>query len=455
MSAPRVLVVGGGIAGLATAHALLALRPDLDVTVLEARTAVGGNVRTLRREGCTVELGPDAFLAQPGHMEALCRALGLGDTLLTPDHVASRVMVAHRGEMLPLPEGMALGMPRSLAQLGRTRLLSPFGKARAAMDLLLPARPEAEVSVGALVGRRFGREVKAHLVEPIVSGIYGGDIDELDASVVMPALAKVRGSLIRALAGAPKPSGRSPMRAPRGGLDGVVRALSKSLGPDRVLPGVTARSLERRPEGWSVHLDGGARLDADEVVLAAPPDAAGGVLAAEAPEFADLLRRFRLRPALTVVLAFARDELATPDASGALIPCGVPEPLRALSAVTFVDRKWPGRIADGLAVVRAAFRPSYAGQWIPRDDGSIMTRALEALRVLMPAPAPRWYAVERFESGTPCPEVGHARRADECRARAEALGGLSIVGAAVDGPGITGCVRGAAQAAEAIARRLR
>lgn len=451
---PSVLVLGGGLAGLATAHSLLSQRPDADVLVLEARPEVGGNVRTLHREGCTVEMGPDAFMTMPGHAEALCGALGLADTLLSPDAASSRVMVAHRGELMPLPEGLAMGVPRNMMQLAGTRLLSPLGKARAAMDLVLPARHEPDVSVGHLVGRRFGREVKERMVEPIVSGIYGADVDELDAAVVMPVFANARGSLIRALTRAPRPAGGPGMRAPSNGLDSVVGALAASVGADRILSGVTARSLTRRGEGWSVSLDGGARLHADEVVLAVPPAAAADLLAAEVPELSDLLRGFRLRSALTAVLAFERGEFTPPMASGALIPRNAPAPLDVLGALTFVDRKWPSRVAGHLSVIRATFRPAAAAELIPRSDEEITALALEALRVMLPLPEPRWHAVERFETGTPSPVVGHMRRAAEARERALSLGGISLVGAAVDGPGIAGCVRGATQAAAQIAERF-
>ena len=453
MSPPTVLVLGGGIAGLTTAHALRALRPDLDVVLLEARDELGGNVRTLHRDGCTVELGPDAFLNRPGDAEALCHTLGLGATLLAPDGASAGVMVAHRGGMLPLPDGLALGMPRSVTQLASTRLLSPLGKARAAMDLFLPDAHVADESVGAIVGRRFGREVKHNLVEPLIGGIYGGDLDELDAAVVMPMFANVRGSLIRALARTPRPTGGSPMRAPGGGLDGVVRALAESLGDERIIRGVAARSIARSGRGWRVTVDG-AHLDADALVLATPPDAGRALLEAAAPDLAEQLGAFRLRPALTVVAAFARGELTLPRSSGVLIPRGAPEPLGALSAVTFVDRKWPGRVAEHLTVVRAAFRPASAADWIPRTDDAIAAHALEALRVLLALPAPRWTEVERFEAGTPCPTVGHIDRAARCREAARALGGLSIVGAAVDGPGLAGCIRGATQAAAVIVAGL-
>jgi oxygen-dependent protoporphyrinogen oxidase len=452
---PRVVVIGGGIAGLATAHALLARRPDLDVLVLESAARPGGNVRTLRRDGCTVELGPDAFVTRPGHAEALCQSLGIEGTLVAPDPRASRVMVARRNALHPLPDGMAMGMPRSVRQLATTALLSPLGKARAVMDLVLPERSERDASVGALVAHRLGREVKDHLVEPVVGGIYGGDVDELEAAVVMPSLAEVRGSLIRALARAPRPPGASPRRAPAGGLVGLVDALAHAIGRERVLTDVAARAVSRRPEGgWRVVLDGGVRLDADEVVLATPPGAAGRLIAHAAPELAEHLERIRLRPALTAVMAFARGEVAAPRASGALIPRDTPDPLGALSALTFVDHKWPGRVADHLSLVRAAFRPSVAAEWLGRDDDAVVAQALAGLRALLDVPEPRWAEVERFSIGTPYPEVGHLRRTAECRARAASLGGMTVVGAGVDGPGIAGCVRGATEAAEAITARL-
>lgn len=451
-AARSVVVVGAGIAGLSFAYHALKRDPNLSLTVLDECPRVGGNVRTLRRDGCVVELGPDAFLAmEKSPVAALCDALGLGP-LIAPAQ-GGRVLVARGTKLHPLPEGLAMGLPRSFSQMAGTALLSPWGKLRAGIDLLLPAHKDTAVSVGELVGRRLGREVKERLVEPIVGGIYGGDVDELDAHVVMPSLAKVKGSLIRAMAAAPKPSGGGgmPLRAPAGGIDTITDALAREVGSDRIRLSTRAIALEKRGGGWAVRCEGGEVFEADEVVLASPPPVIAALVGPLDAGAAEALAAFKLRAAMTVIAAFDRGVFRAPEASGALIPRSVDEPLRALSAMSFVDRKWPDRVRDDTTVIRLAVRPDRALQWMGDTDEAIVPRALDALRVLLPAPDPRWTAVERYGQGTPQPTPGHVARVATARERVSALGGISLVGATWDGPGIAGCVAGAQRVAERVA----
>lgn len=446
---PRVIVVGAGVAGLAFAWFALKKRPEMSLVVLEGARRTGGNIRTLRRNQCVVELGPDAFLAVPGGAAAsLCEALGLGPLAAAAQ---SRVLVAHRGALRPLPEGLAMGLPRSFSQMAGTKLLSPWGKLRAGLDLLLPSHRDEAVSVGELVGRRLGAEVKDRLVEPIVGGIYGGDIDELDAQVIMPSLAKVKGSLIRAMALAPRPAAAMPLRAPSAGMDALTDALAREVDPQRIRLGDKVIELKRAKAGWVVTLESGARHEADEVLLATPPPATVSLLQPVDAGAAEAAGAFKLRAAMTVIVAFSRDALRAPEASGALIPRSVEEPLRALSAMSFVDRKWPARVSDELTVIRLAVRPDRALEWMSDADEEVVSRCMAALRVLLRAPDPTWSAVERYAQGTPQPTPGHLARVAEARSRVEALGGVTALGAAWDGPGIAGCITGARREAERIA----
>lgn len=450
--ARRVVVVGAGIAGLSFAYHALRRDPNLSLTLLDECPRVGGNVRTLRRDGCVVELGPDAFLAmENGAVASLCDALGLGP-LIAPSQ-GGKVLVARGTKLHPLPEGLAMGLPRSFSQMAGTALLSPWGKLRAGIDLFLPAHKDTAVSVGELVGRRLGREVKERLVEPIVGGIYGGDVDELDAHVVMPSLAKVKGSLIRAMAAAPKPSGGGgmPLRAPAQGIDTITDALARELGSARIRLSTKAIALTREGGGWAVRCEGGEVFAADEVVLASPPPVIAALVGPLDAGAAEALTAFKLRAAMTVIAAFDRAALRAPEASGALIPRSVDEPLRALSAMSFVDRKWPDRVRDDTTVIRLAVRPDRALQWMNDADEAVVSRALDALRLLLPAPEPRWTAVERYGQGTPQPTPGHVARVANAREKVSALGGISLVGATWDGPGIAGCVAGAQRVAERVA----
>ena len=444
---PRTVIGGGGGAGRTTAFRLLEAKPDADVVVLEAEASPGGNVKTLRRDGCVVDMGPDAVLTQPDAAIALFRSLGLGDRLTAPGEGAGRILVAHRGALVPMPDGMAFGVPRSLGQLATTRLLSLGGKLRAAADLLLPRRPPGEISVGALVERRLGREVKDHLVEPIVGAIYAGDVDRLDAATVMPAFAAARRSLIGALAGAPRGKG-SPFRAPNEGMSALVDALVRAVGEQRIRTGSRITALERDGDRFRVRLEGAEPIEADRVVLAVPPHAAASLVRAALPDLARELDRFIAHSTATVVVAYERSEAPLPEAGGMLTPR---KDGSVVTAAPFVAPKWPGRVREGLAGGRAAIGGARSAELCEQGDDAIAEAVAAELGRHLGTRKPAWSVVQRFPRATPQPVVGHARVVADARARAAEARGLYLAGAAYDGPGIAGCARGAAALAAALA----
>jgi oxygen-dependent protoporphyrinogen oxidase len=438
-----VLIVGGGVAGLATAFGLRQRSPGGRLLVLEARERLGGNVQTLERDGCLVDLGPDALAMQPGDGLALCEALGLVDELQGPSEAARRVSVAHRGSLHPMPEGLAMGLPRSPLALATTSLISPLGKLRAAMDLVLPAGEAKDTSLGGLVRRRLGAQVHENLVAPLVGGIYGGDPDRLDARVVMPALASTRGSLVRALARTPRPAG-GMIKAPRRGMQRLVQALEERLGDGQVLRGAPARRAQQGVDRWRVHLDDATVLEARRLVLATPAHAAAALLDEAAPELAEALGEIRSRSSASVALAFDAADTPEPDSSGFLV--ARQEPV-CFQAATFAGRKWPGRIRQGRVVVRVVVDEERARGLLGQGDDEVVRRVLSDLRAYGRFGEPAWAQVARHERASPLPEVGHPERVERVRSLAERLGGLALVGASYDGPGLAGCARGAARIA--------
>ena len=153
MSRSRVIVIGGGITGLAAAYFL---KDRADVTVLEAGSRAGGKIATEDFAGIPVEAGPDAFLARTPDAIDLCRALGLGDELVPP--AAGGACLWTRGRLRRLPPGLVLGVPTALLPVARSGILPPLAMARAGLDLVLPAsRPTGDRSVGDVISARFGR----------------------------------------------------------------------------------------------------------------------------------------------------------------------------------------------------------------------------------------------------------------------------------------------------------
>lgn len=435
MTTHEFIVVGGGIAGLATAYALRAR----DVLLLEGSGHLGGNIKTLRRDGCIIELGPDALVTHPSAALDLCTELGV--SVDSPSE--SRVLVAHRGALHALPEGLAFGVPRSFASIARTPLVSARGRLRAALDLVLPPRSVEGCGLGVIVERRLGREIKEALVEPLVSGVYGGELDDLDPAVVMPSLAGVRGSLIRALSGGAKTTG-SPFRAPHAGMDTLVSTLVAKLGTRRCHTGAAVTTLRREGSRFVLETESGS-FCAKRIVLATPPRATARLVRDLDPAAAGAIDAVRIRSSISVVLAF--DKLTPRSASGLLVTRGE---RRSFVAATFVGEKWPQRVSPGVEVIRAVVDEGRAPELLAASDDAIVARVLADLRAYIELGRFRWTVVERFGAAAPIPDVGHRARVAGIRERLAAIG-VRLCGAAWDGPGIAGCVRGARALAEELA----
>jgi protoporphyrinogen/coproporphyrinogen III oxidase len=240
----HVVVLGGGISGLAAAHRLLQVAaPRLRVTLVEADDRLGGKIVTERIDGFVIEGGPDSFLASKPRGIGLCEELGFGERpqvqLQGVRAQRRRAFVLWRGRLHDLPEGLSGLVPTRLAPVARSSLLSPLGKLRVALDYLLPARRGAgDESLGGFVRRRLGREAWERLVEPLMAGIYAADGDQLSLTATFPQLREAErrfGGLIkgvlaaRRLAPAPVSAPGSAFLTPADGLDALVTALEQRL----------------------------------------------------------------------------------------------------------------------------------------------------------------------------------------------------------------------------------
>ncbi|MHC4673384.1 MAG: protoporphyrinogen oxidase [Planctomycetota bacterium] len=205
----RVIVVGGGISGLAAAHRIVELtcksERSAEVVLLEAKDRIGGSIVTHEREGFLIEGGPDSFITAKPWGLALCKRLGIEDQLIQTNPACRRTFVVWRGRMYPIPEGFLLLAPTRIRPFIWSRLFSWPGKLRMGMDLILPAKrrgPEADESLGSFVRRRFGRQALERVAQPLVGGIYTADPDKLSLRATMPRFLEMEsayGSIIRAM----------------------------------------------------------------------------------------------------------------------------------------------------------------------------------------------------------------------------------------------------------------
>jgi oxygen-dependent protoporphyrinogen oxidase len=444
--------VGGGIAGLAAARRLEALAPEAEVVVVESSSVLGGKVRTERVGGFVIEAAPDSFLSRKERGVGLCEELGLGGELIGRRPENHRTYVRRGAELHPLPEGLTGMIPTNLDALERSALLSEEGRARFSDEPNAPVAPgDEDESVAAFVTRRFGPEAYEALVEPLMTGIYGGDGEQLSLRATFPqlrALELEHGSLLRALPA--QPAERPPFVSLREGMDVLVTALVSRLERASVVR-KTATTLRRTADGYEVALGEGERLRADGVVLATPAFVTAGLLDKLDPELAEAHASIRYASSVVVTLAFSTDSVTPLDGYGYVIP-------RAeggdVLACTWSSQKWEGRAPEGSALARV-----YAGRFGRRDltdetDDELVALARSELALLDVTAEPTLTRVQRWPFGMPQYVLGHPGRVERIEALSAEHSGLALAGAAYRGVGIPDCISSGEAAAESVAQAL-
>ncbi|WP_165404036.1 protoporphyrinogen oxidase [Egicoccus halophilus] len=449
----RVAIVGGGITGLATAWHL---RDDAEVTVYEAATRPGGEIRTVEFADAPMDVGADAFLARHPEAERLARALGLGDEdLVAP--ATGQVHVWTRGRLRPLPGGTVFGVPTDLREVARSGVLSPAALARATLEPLLPRREgPGDRSVADLVARRFGTAVVDALVEPLLGGVYAGRADRLSTEATVPpvwAAATAHRSLTRGLrehrAGT-RHDDRPVFLTVRGGMSRLVTRLQDALG-GRVRLATPVHEVEADAAGWRLHTENGP-VAYDEVVLAVPPAVAARLLVGVCDDAARELAGMASASVGVVALAYDRDAAATvPAGSGLLVPRSEG---RLIKAATFSSRKWPHHGERERFLLRASVGRVDDASALELDDDELADRVDAEVRAAtgILEPAEQWF-VQRWPAALPQYDVGHRARVERIRHALAARPGLHLGGTALDGLGIAARARDAERLAAAVRTR--
>lgn len=435
----RVVVVGGGVAGLTLAYDVG--RRGLDVLLLEAEERLGGLIDTFARDGFLMDGGPDAFLRAKPHARALCEELGLDSELIPTNPERRRVYVLHGGCLHALPEGFRLTVPTKILPFLGSRLFSFRGKLRMLWEPFVPARrAESEESVSSFVLRRFGGEALERVGEPLLAGIHCGDAAKLSMDLLFPnlvALEKKHGSLTRGMAAERGSGEETVFLSLAGGMGRLVERLAQQVnikgGEIRLGHRVVGiRKLER---GFETTLAAGERISSRAVVLALPLRASEALLESIAPEAAAELSRIETVSTAVVFHAFRGESVGHPlDGYGFVVPES--EPNRLLAA-TFVSTKFPGRAPDSHVLVRTFLGGRREPGILRSSDPELESLSLRELeRVLGPLGLPIFSRVVRWADRTPQIELGHASRIAAFERALEGIPGLFVLGSGLKGVGI-------------------
>jgi oxygen-dependent protoporphyrinogen oxidase len=437
----KVIVIGGGMSGLAAAYELsLARVPFL---LLEASNRLGGLVRTETAGDLVIDAGPDAMLAQKPAGVELCRELGIADRLV-PTRPPRTAFVLRDGVLHPLPARSVLGVPTDPASLSASTLFSADARARIERERSHPAEEVDDESIASFFERRFGREAVDYLAEPLLAGIHAGDVDRLSIRALFPRLADAarRGSVTHALAADPARASESEglFRSFPGGMQELVDAVANRLDDGSVRLGVRVASLEYEDDGCSLRLEDGAGLTAKAVIAAVPAHALADLVAATDPALAEECRAIRSTSSGAVVLAYPRDAIAHPLAGSGFVVPRAERGVRMLAA-TWLSSKWPGRAPDGTALLRAFFGGTRdpAATTLP-DDALVELAHGDLARVLGISSEPSFARVFRWPNANTQYEVGYLRQLAGIRARIAAHRRLLVTGAGFGSIGIPDCI---------------
>jgi protoporphyrinogen/coproporphyrinogen III oxidase len=447
-------VVGGGISGLTAAYRLRVAAGDkASITVFDPADRLGGVLRTERVGAQPMDVGAEAFVARRPEVPALLAELGLADRQL--DTTGARPLIYSQGRLHPLPPGTLAGIPSSAESMAGlvddatvARIASEPGRA-------LHWRPGGDPSVAELVADRFGEQVVARSVDPLLSGVYAGSAATIGVRSATPSLAAAldagAANLTDAVGAAlPPATGGSVFGAVDGGYTVLVDELARRSRVNWVHAAV--EGIEEAAQGWTLRDDAGARWRADAVILAIPAPRLAALVHGIAPSTAGAAGRIASASSAIVALAVPADT-PLPDHSGVLVASG--ERLRA-KAITLSSRKWGRRGASGdPELLRLSFGRFGAPEDVARcaSDDELLTWAVEDLATVFGAAIePVDVCVRRWIDAMPQYGPGHAGVVAEVRAGLPPT--LAVAGSYLDGIGVPACVGAAARAVTSVIRAV-
>ncbi len=456
-----VAIIGGGIAGLSAAWYLqreaqaagLALRYML----LEDSGRWGGHILTETVDHpagrFVVEAGPDSFITQKPWGVQLARELGLGERLLGTNDQMRKVYVLNGGKPTPMPDGVLLIVPTKLMPFALSPLISPLGKLRMGLDLLIPPKRDgADETLADFVRRRLGSEALDKIAEPLLSGIYNSEAEKQSLLATFPRFRDLEvkyGSLTRGMLAsrrngaksAPSGNGHKPLSvfmSLRGGTGELVDALLARLTGELRLNTRIERLARDTEGGYTLVTAAGETLRADAVILAVPAFAAEALTRDLAPDVANALTSIRYVSTGTVSLAFRVADIRRPLAGfGLVVPTSERRPI---NAVTWSSLKFDGRAPEGCALLRIFFGGSRSPQSMELDDDALLATVRDQLREFMGIEAPPlFHRIYRWQRSNAQYDVGHLERIAALEAALPA--GLYVTGSPYRGVGLPDCIR--------------
>lgn len=455
----KIVIIGGGISGLAAAHRVLEFNPAAQVTILEASDRLGGTIQTEQRDGFLIERGPDSFISEKPHAIALAKRLGIESQLIQTNEEYRRSFIVREGRLRAVPEGFQLLAPSRMWPFITSDIFSIAGKMRMAADLLLPRKSvngSTDESLASFVRRRLGEEALARMAQPMVGGIYTADPETLSLRATLPRfldMEQKHRSLILAMLrqGKAQKIGTSGARYSlfvsfERGMQVLVDPLTRINADLRLSTRAQRLAFD---QGWTITTDKDEQIKANAVLLAVPAYIAASLLSDIDARLAEKLRAIKYASTATINFGYRRAAIKHPlNGFGFVVPF---IEKRSLIACTFSSVKFSGRAPDGHVLLRAFAGGALQPEIFALDELEMSRRVEADLRELLGiSEDPLFVETAKWERSMPQYEVGHIDRINEIEKLASDLPGLSLAGNSYRGAGIPDCIRSGEAAAESL-----
>jgi len=459
MSMSKTVIVGGGIAGLATAFYLQECGP-VEFTLIECSPRWGGKITSASQDGFLIEGGPDSFITQKTAALDLCTRLGLGADLIGSNAGKSATTyVWSHGRLHPMPEGMMLMAPTMVLPFLRSRLISWPGKLRMGMEAFIPRHSsDQDESLAGFVRRRLGTEALNKIAGPLMGGIHAADPEKLSLKSTFPMFQEMEqrhGSLLRGMMKRPKrravPGSKptSMFMSLRGGLQRLSDALVARLPQPSLRAGCCVLTVSPHDDRYRLALSDGSSVMADNIVFATPSYVTADLVQQIDPALASRLRAIRYVSTATVSLGFRRSDIAHPmQGAGFIVPKSEG---RRITACSWSSAKFKHRAPDDCVLLRVFIGGALAEDLAEQDETSLVALALEELKTIMGiAATPVLAKAYRWHKANPQYDLGHLLRVAEIERTLANSPGLYLAGAAYRGAGIPDCIQSGMKAARSI-----
>jgi protoporphyrinogen/coproporphyrinogen III oxidase len=445
----KVVIIGGGITGLTAAYYLKQEQKKhnlpVEIQLIEASTKLGGKIQTVRKNGFVIERGPDSFLARKKSAYRLAENLGIQNQIV--HNTAGKAYVLVNNQLYGMPEGSNMGIPTQIKPFLFSGLFSPAGKIRAGLDFVLPkTQVEGDMSLGAFFRRRLGNEVVENLIEPLLSGIYSGDIDKMSLMATFPQFFHLEQKYQSIVRGMQKEMPVKKSKGPRKGifqtvstgLETIVERIEQELDQDEILKGVQAIKIDKNSNVYEITLSNQSIIEADSIIVALPhrviPD-----LFNEDTVF-EPFRKVPSTSVANVALAFPESAIKN-DINGTGFVVSRNSDFN-ITACTWTHKKWPHACPKGKVLLRCYVgRPNHQ-DIVDKTDDELVKIVLEDLRKTMDiSEDPEFYVVSRWKEAMPQYTINHQERTKHMQHYLQnEMPGVSVIGCSFYGSGLPDCI---------------